>query len=282
MATGTMQLPQYSGTVLIDGCSYQLNLRMTSGNAAEVSVPAHSHSQFELFAFPQGNATMQIGSAPEMQIQGGQCYLLCPHSYHRRSAGSNISKYWSMFIRCPKESPLWKHNSCLSLRCAPVLLRYFTQLEQELSERRPGTDVSIQALLALILVEILRELDSQCQPVQNRPLAALLRYDDMIDDYLALHYSEDLRIDELAQQAGISSRHLARIMQRRYGCTFRQRLLEIRIYHARKFLEETDFPISRIAIHCGFTAEGAFSAAFRRTVGCTPSQYRRQQLTRPE
>ena len=274
MGTGTMHIPQHSANVLIDGCHYQINLRIALGNAAEVPVPVHSHSQFELFAFPDGTVTMQVGNEPEISIYGGECYLLCPHCYHRRSAGTNMTKYWSMFIRCSKDSPLWKHDYCLSLKCAQVLLGYFARLEQELSGRRVGSDSNIQALLTLILVAILRELDDQCHPI-TQPVKALLRYDDLIDDYIALHYSEDLRIDDLAQQAGITSRHLARIMQRRYGCTFRQRLLEIRMYHAQKFLRETDLPINRIAIRCGFTAEGAFSTAFRRTVGYTPSQYRR-------
>ena len=274
MGTGTMHIPQYSGTVRIDGCHYQINLRTAYGSAAEVPVPVHSHSQFELFVFPDGLVTMQVDNDPEISVHGGECYLLCPHCYHRRGAGANMQKYWSMFIRCPKESPLWKHSGCLCLSCADRLQKYFLQLQQELAARRIGTDSTIQALLTLILVTVLRELDGQSCPVPQ-PAKALLRYDDIIDDYIALHYNEDLRIDDLAQQAGITSRHLARIMQRRYGCTFRQRLLEIRMYHAQKFLRETDLPINRIAIRCGFTAEGAFSTAFRRTVGYTPSKYRR-------
>ena len=107
--------------------------------------------------------------------------------------------------------------------------------------------------------------------------SVLARYEDSIDDFFSLHYAEEIRIGDLAEQIGITPRHLARIMQHSYGCTFRQRLLEIRLYHAREYLTTTQLPISQIAIRCGFTAESAFSAAFRKSVGCTPTQYRNRQ-----
>lgn len=278
MGTGSIRIPQCCSTVLIDGYSYQITLRIATGKRAEEFVPPHSHAQFELFAFPEGTVAMQVGNAPEIEIQGGECYLLRPHVYHRRSIGSNMQKYWSMFIRCPHDAPLWNLDSnFIRLKCADTLLKYFVALEQELTLRRIGTDSNIASLLGLLLVELLWEIDKQPWQQATHISDTLLRYDDVIDDYIALHYSENMRIDDLAQQVGISPRHLARIMQQRYGCTFRQKLLEIRMYYAKKFLTETELSISKIANACGFTAEEAFRAAFRRTVGCTPSQYRRQQ-----
>ena len=131
------------------------------------------------------------------------------------------------------------------------------------------------SLLSLILVEVLRELDDLRNQCENRQ-SELARYEDVIDDFFSLRYTEDLHIGDLAAQIGVTPRHLARIIRRNYGCTFRQRLLEIRLYYAREYLSTTQLPISQIAIRCGFTAESAFSAAFRKSTGCTPTQYRNQ------
>ncbi len=266
--------PHYSGTLLIDGSLYRITVRITEGARAAEDVPVHSHSQYELLAFFDGSSQIQMGKR-SYSLSGGQCCLLQPHTYHLRRGATDATKFCTMQIQSPKGSVLEElQEPFRQLRCAPLILGWFSELQKELHSRSIGTDSNVQALTSLILVAVLREIDGQKKHGTSHENDSLLSYEDIIDDYIAMHYAEDLRIEELANQVGITSRHLSRIMQRSYGCTFRQRLLEIRLYYAREYLETTQLPINQIAIRCGFTAESAFSAAFRKNVGCTPTQYR--------
>lgn len=270
-------VPHYNGSVLIDGNIYRVSIRFTDGPRAAEDVPVHSHSQYELLAFFNGSTYIQ-SSSHTYQLQGGECCLLRPHTYHLRRSSADATKSCTMFIEGPQNTPLdTMEEPCQQLRCAPEILGWFSALEKELHSHSLGADSNVQALTNLILVAVLRELDGQQKRSTSSQSSTLIRYEDIIDDYIALHYAEDLRIGELAEQVGITSRHLARIMQQSYGCTFRQRLLDIRLYYAREYLTTTQLPVSQIAIRCGFTAECAFSAAFRKNVGCTPTQYRRRQ-----
>lgn len=268
-------VPHYSGSLLIEGSTYRISVRIAEGTRAAEDVPVHSHSQYELLAFYDGSIYIQTGSQGQL-LQGGQCCLLQPNTYHLRRCSADTTKYFTMFIQCLNSSPLEAlKEPCLQLRCAPEILGWFFALEKERHSLSFGAGSNVQALASLILVAVLRELDGREDYSGSDPNSSFARYEDIIDDYIALHYAEDLRIGELAEQVGITSRHLARIMQRSYGCTFRQRLLEIRLYYAREYLTTTQLPISQIAIRCGFTAESAFSAAFRKNIGCTPTEYRR-------
>lgn len=46
---------------------------------------------------------------------------------------------------------------------------------------------------------------------------------------------------------------------------------------AQEMLEATDLPITEIAAHVGFDDPSAFASAFRKAVGLSPSQYRRER-----
>lgn len=272
-----VNVPHYNSSVVIDGNAYRISIRFTEGARAAEDVPVHSHSQYELLGFFNGSTYIQ-SSGHAYQVQGGECCLLQPHTYHLRRSSADATKSCTMFIEGPKNTPLDAMTEpCQQLQCAQEILDWFSKLEKELHSHSLGADSNAQALASLILVAVLRELDGQRKREGSDQNGSLVRYEDIIDDYIALHYAEDLRIGDLAEQLGITPRHLSRIMQQSYGCTFRQRLLDIRLYYAREYLTTTQLPVSQIAMRCGFTAESAFSAAFRKNVGCTPTQYRRSQ-----
>jgi transcriptional regulator GlxA family with amidase domain len=92
--------------------------------------------------------------------------------------------------------------------------------------------------------------------------------------WIAEHLAGDLRIEQLAEQAGMSPRTFARIYAARMGVTPARMVERIRIEAARRILEETEMPIKRIASECGFGAEERLRRAFARQVGTTPAEYR--------
>lgn len=59
-------------------------------------------------------------------------------------------------------------------------------------------------------------------------------------------------------------------------CSFQDKLLEIRLQHARQMLKETDFPIQKIVGEIGFQEKSYFYRCFKRDCGMTPLAYRRK------
>jgi transcriptional regulator GlxA family with amidase domain len=94
--------------------------------------------------------------------------------------------------------------------------------------------------------------------------------------WIAEHLAGDLRVERLAEQAGMSPRTFARIYAAKIGSTPARMVEKIRIEAVRRCLEETDMPIKRIAAVCGFAQEERLRRAFARQVGTTPADYRRR------
>ncbi len=92
--------------------------------------------------------------------------------------------------------------------------------------------------------------------------------------WIAEHLAGDLRVERLAEQAGMSARTFARLYAAKMGVTPARMVEKIRVEAVRRILEETDMPIKRIAAECGFGQEERLRRAFARQVGTTPGEYR--------
>lgn len=92
----------------------------------------------------------------------------------------------------------------------------------------------------------------------------------LIDDGALDHDS----VDELAARVGIGSRHLHRLFLQHVGAspiTFAQTR---RLHFAKRLLDETDLPITEIALAAGFRSLRRFNAAFQGTYGRAPRELR--------
>jgi transcriptional regulator GlxA family with amidase domain len=98
----------------------------------------------------------------------------------------------------------------------------------------------------------------------------------LVHGWIAEHLTGDLRVERLAERAGMSPRTFARIYAAKMGITPARMVEKIRVEAVRRSLEETDMPIKRIAAICGFGQEERLRRAFARQVGTTPTEYRRR------
>ncbi|MFE3455192.1 helix-turn-helix domain-containing protein [Nonomuraea sp. NPDC059194] len=84
-----------------------------------------------------------------------------------------------------------------------------------------------------------------------------------------------LAVDDLAAQAAISPRTLARRFADQLGVSPGRWLLQQRVAAARALLEETDLPVETIAVRVGLSSAANLRRRFHSLVHTTPAAYRR-------
>ena len=89
-------------------------------------------------------------------------------------------------------------------------------------------------------------------------------------------FGEPLRVEDLGRHASLSPFHFARMFKISVGQAPHAYLTSKRMQHARELLAGTAMPIADIARRVGFRTQAHFSGVFRKQVGATPGQYRRQ------
>ncbi|NUR47394.1 MAG: helix-turn-helix transcriptional regulator [Hamadaea sp.] len=92
---------------------------------------------------------------------------------------------------------------------------------------------------------------------------------------------EQLTIDDMAKVAMFSKFHFSRIFQRVTGLSPGRFLSALRLQRAKQLLVSTSYNIADISLRVGYTSVGTFSTRFTRSVGLSPTTYRRQQGVTP-
>lgn len=89
--------------------------------------------------------------------------------------------------------------------------------------------------------------------------------------FLKQHYSQDIGLDELAGEAGMSKFHFIRRFKRSMGISPYQYLIKLRLDEALQLLRTGGMNVSQIAQATGFSDQSNFNAHFKRRFGTTPS-----------
>ena len=93
-------------------------------------------------------------------------------------------------------------------------------------------------------------------------------------NHFETHLSDAITPASLARRAGLKPHRFARFMKRFFGLTPSQFIARARITAASGLLRETDKSVAQIALSCGFYDHSAFTRAFRKVTGTTPSRLR--------
>ncbi|HUN48777.1 MAG TPA: AraC family transcriptional regulator [Stellaceae bacterium] len=94
-----------------------------------------------------------------------------------------------------------------------------------------------------------------------------------VRDLIEARLDEDLSLETLAAEAGMSCWHFLRVFRRETGATPHLYLLQRRLARARALLAAGETPAA-VASAPGFTDQSHLTHRFRRTYGVTPARFR--------
>ena len=142
-------------------------------------------------------------------------------------------------------------------------------LERELAGEDYGRELLCHAALLRLLVRIGRELRRSDAPRPgpvkpgNERVAAILRYLDR-------HLTEDICIDDLAEQFYLSKYHMMRLFRRETGTTIHGYLTERRLMMARELMAG-GMSATDACFRSGFRSYCSFTRAYGKRFGSTPT-----------
>ncbi len=99
-------------------------------------------------------------------------------------------------------------------------------------------------------------------------------------DYIVENHDRDISVADAAGYVFLSQGYFTRAFRDETGMSPMAFMMQVRVDHACKLLEQRDIKVSGIAEQVGFSSPQRFNAAFRKHVGMTPMAYRKQVLAR--
>ena len=110
-----------------------------------------------------------------------------------------------------------------------------------------------------------------CAPDQTRISPQVLRTMHTIENR---YVETTLHVGAVAQDLGVSTEHLCRVLKRHTGLTFVTLLRRTRVRAACRLLQTTTLSMKEIASRAGFSSASRFDRDFKTVCGVSPSEYR--------
>ena len=114
-------------------------------------------------------------------------------------------------------------------------------------------------------------------PLQVRKNTDDLELEQRLLLYLDTHYTEELSLESLSKEFGVSRFVLSRIFTEKLHTTFPDYVNSRRLDYARDLLLSTELSVTQIALDVGFGSSRTFFRAFHSAYHTTPGAYRRQK-----
>lgn len=245
--------------------------------------PMHGHdSMCELLLCYRGFGTYNVNDFSYMIQEGDLIYYNCGELHEVVSnTDVEIGTYCFGFSSVQFHGLPVNHcipSSSPHVRASQAQFPFLRNLAEQILALNDGTPQ--QQLTAQTLGISLLMLAAQMPVTQQdsvvRSSASLLTR--RIKDYIDAHYTEPLKLEDIAAALGCSVPYLAHTFKDATGYSPIQYAIRRRIGLAQTLLISTDHSATRIATMVGYDNTNYFNSLFTRIVGTTPIQYRKKYL----
>lgn len=98
-------------------------------------------------------------------------------------------------------------------------------------------------------------------------------YIDFIKKYIALHYMDEITLNEIAEILNLSRSYLSTLFKKEVGISFTQYLIHFRLNRAIEILKLENLPLNSVAEMVGYPDYTQFSKIFKKYKGVSPKYY---------
>lgn len=169
-------------------------------------------------------------------------------------------------------------NNCFSARDAFVE-SIMNLLAHEIQQPgHPVQELIAESLSCALAGHLVQRFNVQRVPNLSDPAGLAPQALRRALDYMHEHPSESITLQRLAERAGVSRFHFARMFRRSTGESPMAYLERIRLLRAQELIRSGQYTLAEIADAVGYADQAHFTRRFRRALGCTPAVYARHHV----
>lgn len=262
-------------------------MRLYHNDEAE-NYPLHWHTAMEIIMPVKNEYTVIIDGTPHV-FGEGDIWITAPgtlHELHAPESGERMILLFDYGLVCNvKGMDSLLHSlhpyALISRQEYPELnekLRfYLTEISREYDNKMPFTEACIYSLLIRFFVAFGRTSFNASAKFPGITTSKQHEYIEKfmnVCNYITDHCTENICVDDLADLAGFSKFHFARLFKQFAGMSCYDYLTQKRIAHAETLLIQPDLSITEAAMRSGFSSLSTFNRVFKSVKGCTPSEYK--------
>ncbi|MFZ2656453.1 MAG: AraC family transcriptional regulator [Victivallales bacterium] len=169
-------------------------------------------------------------------------------------------------------------NNIIPVSKHPEICSLVKQISEVHYSKAPYKKEKTISLLCLLMAE-LRAVFGSASAVPKMAVRSCFEPDTLqriqkAVAYMTNHYTEKIKIWDLAKLSGLSLTHFRRLFEKALGKSPVQYLTQVRVAMASAELRQGKKPISMIAYESGFKTLSSFNRHFRKQTGVSPREWR--------
>ena len=255
--------------------------------------PIHIHPECELNFIENAKGAQRIVGDSIEEIDEEELVLVTnPHLEHAwkdyRNVSKNIHEITIQFHPDLLTDTFLNKNQMISIR---QLFRHAERgvafSRESIAKVRPLLKTltcendSFYSLIKLLIILHELSIDKGMRELSTGQFAANVMHQHSSDeslgrvmDYLSRHYSEVIRLSEVAAMVNMSESSFCRFFKQHTSKSFIDFLTDIRLGAASRALIDSSLSIAEIGYDCGFNNLSNFNRIFKKKKGVTPSEFR--------
>ena len=253
----------------------------------------HFHREYEIYYLISGERYYFIDSKT-YPVTAGTLVFINRGQIHKTSVGKDAAherlliqireERLSQWIGAEAKRALEKffreNSGILSLEggqrreIEEILMR----IETEALENIYGARRLVEVLTAELLLRCARILEGRERKKEEGsvPSARHSKVQE-VAEYIGDHFRQEISLELLAEHFFVSKYYLCRIFKDITGFTVNEFINVTKVKHAAILLEKTDWSITEIAGESGYDSITYFEKMFKRYLGMTPRQYKKEK-----
>ena len=255
--------------------------------------PIHIHPECELNFIENAKGAQRIVGDSIEEIDEEELVVVTnPHLEHAwkdyRNVSKNIHEITIQFHPDLLTDTFLNKNQMISIR---QLFRHAERgvafSRESIAKVRPLLKTltcendSFYSLIKLLIILHELSIDKGMRELSTGQFAANVMHQHSSDeslgrvmDYLSRHYSEVIRLSEVAEMVNMSESSFCRFFKQHTSKSFIDFLTDIRLGAASRALIDSSLSIAEIGYDCGFNNLSNFNRIFKKKKGVTPSEFR--------
>ena len=175
--------------------------------------------------------------------------------------------------------PLNSGHLMISPRIGDAAGRLCEQLADIYMEKKEGAgaDIAAQIRIKIVLLQFILEMWNNGLVVENDTSGRNTVEKEMVS-YIQQNYTGTISLKEFGEQFHLSEKYISRYFKEHFHITLSQYVTYLRLEHAKQLLQDTDLPITEIALQSGYQNVSYFIRSFKKTYEVSPLKYRKNRL----
>ena len=250
-------------------------------------IPIHWHDEFEIIYVKSGFLTVSI-SGENYIGKPGDAFVVSPGNLHFMGSQTGNVDYFTFLFPLKYISfrtddilddkllePLNSGHLIISPEIEDTVKEQCEQLVEIYGAKKEESQSKITAQIKtkIILLQFILELWKKGFIVENDTSGKNTVEKEMVS-YIQQNFTGKILLKEFGEQFHLSEKYISRYFKEHFHITISQYVTYLRLEHAKQLLQDTDIPVTEVAMQSGYQNVSYFIRSFKKTYGMSPLKYR--------